>query len=100
MKILAQILGECGSEKQYLSLAWLNHLLVHSLHWVCGAHTMARTHSGHSKCYGMCVFHLFQECHVAFPEFTSSLLPHLSFQTKYQCSSHMCLWYIINLHLS
>lgn len=46
------------------------------------------------------VFHLYQEHHVAFPECTSNLLPHLNFQTKYQCSSHMCLWYIINLHLS
>lgn len=52
---LSTDLGECGFKWWYLSLVWLNHLSVHSLHWVCGAHTMAKTHSGHSKSREICV---------------------------------------------
>lgn len=47
--------GRICFEWWYLSLVWLNHLSVYSPHWVCGAHTMAKTHSGHSKSHGICV---------------------------------------------
>lgn len=96
-----------------LALIWVNVALTDSIFswpgWIIFQSHLAlglwhphkgQNHSGHSRLCGMYAFHLYQECHVAFPDCISNLLPHLSFQTKYRCSSHMCLWYIINLHLS
>lgn len=92
-------LGECGSDS---TTPWPSGIIFQFT--ACAGSVVPTQWSKpqwpQDALWNACVFHLYQECHMAFPDCTSSLPPHLSFQTKYQGSSHMCLWYIINLYLS